>query len=142
MSYWVYLIAAVCCLVGELFTMEFSATCIGIGFLGAAGMSALGFGLTTQVLVFIGLAVICWVGIRPVALRHFYKNTKDVTTPTQDVIGKECVVESDIVPLKNQGRVLVKGESWKATAAQEIKKGTACVVREVKGVTLLVEIKK
>ena len=142
MSYSVYLIAAVLCLVGELFTMEFSSTCIGIGFLGAAGASALGFGLITQIIVFITLAVICWVGIRPVALRHFYKNGKPVTTPTQDVIGKDCVVEKDIVPLKNEGRVLVKGESWKAAAAQEIKKGTACVVKEVKGVTLLVEIKK
>lgn len=142
MSYWVYLVAAVCCLVGELFTMEFSATCIGIGLLGAAGVSALGFGLTAQLIVFIVLAVVCWVGIRPIALRHLYKNEESVTTPTQDVIGKECVAESDIIPLKNQGRVLVKGESWKATAAQEIKKGTACVVKAVNGVTLLVEIKK
>lgn len=142
MSYWVYLIAAVCCLVGELFTMEFSATCIGIGLLGAAGVSALDFGLTAQLIVFIVLAVVCWVGIRPIALRHLYKNEESVTTPTQDVIGKECVAESDIIPLKNQGRVLVKGESWKATAAQEIKKGTACVVKAVNGVTLLVEIKK
>ena len=142
MSYSVYLIAAVCCLVGELFTMEFSSTCIGIGFLGAALMSALGFSFTWQVIVFIVLAAGCWTGIRPIALRHFYKNSKGVTTPTQDVIGKDCLVENDIVPLKNQGRVLVKGESWKATAAHEIKKGTPCIVKEIKGVTLWVEIKK
>ena len=142
MHYSVYLVAATLCLVSELFTMEFSFTCIGIGLFGAALTSALGAGLSAQIIVFIVLAAGCWTGIRPFALRHFYKNAKGVNTPTQDVIGKDCVVEEDIDPVNNAGRVLVKGESWKATAAQPLAKGTPCVVKEVSGVTLLVEIKK
>ena len=35
MSYYIYLILAVACFVCELFTMEFSLTCLGIGALGA-----------------------------------------------------------------------------------------------------------
>ena len=35
MNYYIWLIIAVCCFVGELFSMEFSLTCLGIGLLGA-----------------------------------------------------------------------------------------------------------
>ena len=142
MNYYIYLIAAIGCFVAELFTGEFSATCIGIGLLGSALASALGLGLYAQVGVFTLVAVVCWIGIRPVALRHFYKNAKEVKTPTQDVIGKPATAETDILPQKSEGRVLVLGESWKATAAAEIKKGTPCVVKSVDGVTLFVEVKK
>ena len=45
MNYYIYLILAVGCFVGEVFTMEFSLACMGIGLLGAGLMAWLGFGL-------------------------------------------------------------------------------------------------
>ena len=75
MNYYVYLIIALGCFVGELFTMEFSLTCLGIGFLGAALISWLGGALWLQIAVFALVSIVCWIGVRPIALKHLYKKT-------------------------------------------------------------------
>ena len=141
MNFYVYLILALGCFVGELFTMEFSLTCVGIGLLGAAVVSWLGMSLWVQVGVFAVVAVACWLGVRPVALKHLYGKTKDVKAPAEDVLGKQAVVEVAIDPVQDVGRVLVNGESWKATAAKPLAKGTPCTVEKLNGVTLFVKEK-
>lgn len=141
MHYYVYLILAVGCFVGELFTMEFSLTCLGIGALGAALMSVLGFTIWPQALVFAVVASACWIGIRPLALRHFYNRSKHIKTPAEDVIGQEAVVETAVDPEQQTGRVKVLGESWKATAAKPLPAGTLCIVEKLDGVTLTVRAK-
>ena len=141
MNYYVYLIIALGCFVGELFTMEFSLTCLGIGFLGAALISWLGGALWLQIAVFALVSIVCWIGVRPIALKHLYKKTKDMKTPAEDVIGKQAVVEVAIDPTQGTGRVLVNGESWKATAAKSLTKGTQCIVEKLNGVTLFVKEK-
>ena len=138
MNYYIYLIAALGCFVGELFTMEFSLTCLGIGLLGAALTSWLGGALWGQIAIFALISMVCWIGVRPLALTHLYGKTKGIKTPAADVIGKTAMVEIDIDPVQNTGRVTVAGESWKATAATALPKGTPCVVKELNGVTLLV----
>ena len=141
MNYYIYLILAVCCFVGELFTFEFSLTCLGIGALGAAAASWMGLSIWPQVIIFAVIATLCWVGIRPVALRHFYNKSKYVKTPAEDVIGQEAVVETDINPSEQTGRVKVLGESWKATAQTALPAGTLCIVEKLDGVTLTVRPK-
>lgn len=141
MSCYVYYILAVCCFIGELFTMEFSLTCLGIGAIGAGITSWLGLGSWWQVGVFAVVASGCWLGIRPFFLRFIEKFTKHVNTPAEDVIGKEAVVEIAIDPAKQTGRVKVLGESWKATAQQPLAVGTKCVVEKLDGVTLTVRTK-
>ena len=141
MSYYLYFILAICCFVGELFTMEFSLTCLGIGALVAGVCSWLGLGIWWQVIAFTGITVVCWLGIRPMALRHFYTGAKHIKTPAEDVIGQEAVVETAIDPVNQTGRVKVAGESWKATALQAIPAGTTCVVEKLDGVTLTVRAK-
>lgn len=141
MNFYIYLVFALGCFVGELFTMEFSLTCVGIGLLGAALMSWLGSALWVQIAVFALVAVISWLGVRPLALKHLYGKMKEMKTPSEDVLGKQAVVEVDIDPVQDTGRVLVNGESWKATAAQVLKKGTPCVVEKLNGVTLFVKEK-
>lgn len=141
MNYYIYLIIALACFVGELFTMEFSLTCLGIGLLGAALVSWMGFSLWIQIAAFALVSIVCWVGIRPVALKHLYGKEKDLKTPSEDVIGKQAVVEVAIDPLHGTGRVLVAGESWKATSSTPLAKGTACIVEKLNGVTLFVKEK-
>lgn len=141
MSHYIYYILAICCFIGELFTMEFSLTCLGIGAIGAGVTSWLGFGRWWQVGVFAVVASVCWMGIRPLALRHFYKSTKHVKTPAEDVLGKEAIVETAIDPVHQTGRVKVLGESWKATAATALPAGTTCIVEKLDGVTLTVRAK-
>lgn len=141
MNFYVYLILAFGCFIGELFTMEFSLTCVGIGLLGAGLAAGLGASIWWQVAVFCVVAVSSWVGVRPFALKHLYGKNKEVKTPAEDVIGKAAIVEIDIDPVKDMGRVSVNGESWKATAAKTLAKGTPCVVEKLNGVTLFVKEK-
>ena len=139
MNYYWYLIIAVLCFVGEMFTMEFSLTCLGIGLLGAAFASFLGYGIWWQLAIFTVVALFSWLSIRPVALRYLYRNTKHIKVPAQNVIGKQAIVEIDIHPTNNTGRVKVEGESWKATAQEPLTKGTVCIVEKLDGVTLFVK---
>ena len=141
MSAYIYLIIALGFFVGELFTMEFSLTCLGIGFLGSALAAWLGSTLWVQIAVFAVVSVICWLGIRPFALKHLYGKNKGVKTPADDVIGKPAVVEIAIDPVNETGRVLVNGESWKATSDKALAKGTPCIVEKLNGVTLFVKEK-
>ncbi|WP_428077975.1 NfeD family protein [Candidatus Avelusimicrobium alvi] len=141
MNYYIYLIIAVGCFAGEVFTMEFSLACLGIGLLGASLTSWLGLGIWWQVGVFAFVSGAAWIGVRPFALRHLYRNSKHVKTPAEDVIGKTAVVETAIDPVQNTGRVKVEGESWKATADKKLPAGTQCVVEKLDGVTLTVREK-
>lgn len=141
MNAYVYLILAVACFVGELFTMEFSLACLGIGALGASAAAWLGGGLWAQVIAFTVVSAVCWTGIRPFALRHLYGKTKTIKTPAEAVIGQECVVETAIDPVQETGRIKVCGESWKATAKEPLSAGTVCVVEKLDGVTLTVRPK-
>ena len=141
MSHYVYYILATCCFIGELFTMEFSLTCLGIGAIGAGLASWFGLGIWWQVGVFTAVASVCWLSIRPLLLRIINKFTKHVNTPAEVVIGQEAVVEIAIDPAKQMGRVKVLGESWRATAAEPLPVGTKCLVEKLDGVTLTVRSK-
>ncbi len=141
MHYYVYLIIALCCFVGELFTMEFSLTCLGIGCLGAALVAWLGTPLWLQVSIFALVSVVCWLGVRPFLLKHLFKKENSVKAPADDVIGKPAVVEVAINPSQGTGRVRVGGESWKATSQKSLAIGTQCMVVKLEGVTLLVKEK-
>ena len=138
MNYYVWLIIAVGCFVGEMFSMEFSLACLGTGLLGAAAAAYFGLGLRAQVGVVAAISAISWIGVRPFALKHLYGKAKAVKTPAEDVLGKPAVVEIAIDPVQDTGRVKVEGESWKATAKEPLNVGTKCVVEKLDGVTLTV----
>ncbi len=139
MPHYIYLIAAVLCFVGEMFTMEFSLSCIGIGLTGAWLGSWLGLNLWWQVGLFIVVATIAWTGIRPFALRHLYDKVKHIKTPAEDLIGQTALVEEPINPQTGEGRVKIGAESWKATAAQALPAGARCQVEKLDGVTVTVK---
>ena len=141
MNAYIYLVVALGCFIGELFTMEFSLTCVGLGLVGAAVTSWIGGALWVQITVFILVALLSWLGVRPLALKHLYGKIKEIKTPADDVLGKPAVVEVAIDPVHETGRVLVNGESWKATALKPLAKGTPCVVEKLNGVTLFVKEK-
>lgn len=141
MNYYIWMILAVGCFIGELFTMEFSLACLGLGLAGASVAAWLGSSIWIQTALFAAVSAVAWVGIRPFARKHLYSKAKHVKTPAEDVIGKDAVVELDIDPVQNTGRVKVSGESWKATADQALPAGTECIVERLSGVTLMVRKK-
>ncbi len=137
MVYYIYLILAVLCFIGELFSMDFSLACFGVGLLGAAGVSALGLGLGWQVLVFIVVAGALFVGIRPLALKHLYHANKHVKMNVDALIGRRVTVLT-APDGENIGRVQTDGDNWRAQFAAPAVAGEEVQVEKVDGNTLFV----
>ena len=138
MAYYVYLILGVMCFIGEVFTMDFSLLCFGLGLLGASAASWLGLGLAWQVLIFIVLSLALFVGLRPLALRHLYHKNKDVKMNVDALIGRTVVVLTPPDPKDNIGRVLTDGDNWRAHFAAPSPKGAEVKVEKIDGNTLFV----
>ena len=113
MAYYFYLSLGVLCIVGEMFTMDFSLACFGVGLFGAALVSFLGLGLGWQVAVFIAVSLALFIGMRPLALKHLYHNSKHVKTNVDALIGRTAVVTAE-PDAEGIGRVQIDGDSWRA----------------------------
>lgn len=138
MVYYLYLILAVLCFIGELFTMDFSLACFGVGLLGASLTSWLGFGLGAQVIVFVAVSLALFVTIRPLALKHLYHNSKHVKTNVDALIGRTVTVHTPPDAQTDIGRVLIDGDNWRAQFNSPAKKGDEVRVEKVDGNTLYV----
>ncbi len=138
MVYYVYLIAAVVCFIGEMFTFDFSLLCFGTGLLGAALTSWLGLGLGWQVTVFIVLSLALFIGIRPLALKHLYKKGKHIKTNTDALIGREVEVIAVPEDADQIGRVQTDGDNWRAKFSSPVTLGEHVRVEKIEGNTLFV----
>ncbi len=140
MVYYLYLILAMCCFIGELFTMDFSLACFGAGLAGAALVSWIGLGLGWQVFVFLAVALALFISIRPLALKHLYKNNKHIKTNVDALIGRTVTVLT--APGEDHiGRVQTDGDNWRAYFAAAAKPGEKVTVQKVDGNTLFVNTK-
>ena len=115
--YQIWLIAAIVLVIIELLTAGFGVICFAIGALFSALAAFLKANLLWQMVVFAVASVICFIFLRPVLLRLLEKKSKDVKTNADALIGKIAVVSETIDPEKNQGRVAVDGDDWKAVSA-------------------------
>ena len=132
-----YLIIAVCCFIGELFTMDFSLTCLGIGLLGSAFSAWMGYGLGSQVALFVCVSGLAFISIRPFAKKWLYMHTKNVKTNVDALVGRLVTVVT--VPDENHiGRVQIDGDNWRANFAEKAKVGDKVVVQKIDGNTLFV----
>ena len=91
-AYTVYLVLAVFCFIGELFTMDFSLTCFGIGLLAAALGAWLNLGPNGQVVLFVCVSLLAFISIRPLAKKLLYQHTKNVKTNVDALIGRTVTV--------------------------------------------------
>ena len=64
---------------------------------------------------------------------------RKAVTGEEGMVGALGVAETDLGPLGSSGKVFVHGELWEARARQPIAKGTRVRVREIEGLTLVVE---
>ena len=118
--YQIWLIAAIVLVIIELLTAGFGVICFAIGALFSALAAFLEANLIWQMVVFAVASVLCFIFLRPVLLRLLDKKSKDVKTNAEALIGKIAVVSETIDPAKNQGRVAVDGDDWKAVSADGI----------------------
>ncbi|HET7321334.1 MAG TPA: NfeD family protein [Longimicrobiaceae bacterium] len=125
-------------LVGEVLTTGFFLGALAVAALAAVVAAALGAGLWLQVLVFAVGAVLVSVLARPLALRYLYSRRGGVATNVNALVGSEARVVEGIDPVTSQGRVLVRGDNWRALSAdgEAIAPGSQVLVVEVDGTTL------
>ena len=141
MAYYFYLILAMLCFIGELFTMDFSLTCIGIGLLGAAVGAWLDLGAGSQAVLFCCVALLSFISVRPMAKKWLYMHTKNVKTNVDALIGRKVTVLT--APAEDHiGRVQTDGDNWRAQFDGPAKEGDTVIVQKMDGNTLFVTTKK
>lgn len=138
MSYNVWLILGFVCIIGEIFTMDFTLTCIGISAFVAALLSYLGIATTWQ-LVAMGITMmILYFTLRPFALKYLYKDKKPHSSGIDALIGKTFKV---IETKDDKAYIKSDADTWEVKAEEPLKKGDNVEVKSVQGITLNV-IKK
>jgi len=136
-AYYFYLSLGVLCIVGEMFTMDFSLACFGVGLFGAALVSFLGLGLGWQVAVFTLVSLALFVGMRPLALKHLYQNSKHIKTNVEALIGRTALVTT-APDGEGIGRVQLDGDSWRARFDKTAQTNDQVLVKKLEGNTLFV----
>lgn len=139
--YWLILFVAA--LIVEIATMGLTSIWFAGGALAAWITALLGFGTAVQIAVFVIVSIILLVLTRPYAVKYFNKDR--VKTNAESLIGQYAVVVEDIDTLKAVGRVEIQGLEWAAKTEEpdgKIEKNNIVVIREIKGVTLIVSKKE
>ena len=124
----------------EIATMGLTTISFAAGALIAAKAAACGAPLFVQITLFLAVSVLMLVFTRPVATKYF--NTNRVKTNVESLAGQKGIVTGEIDNLKGQGQVTLNGMVWTARSVKQgdvIPEGSVVIVREVRGVKLMVE---
>lgn len=141
MEIWhIWIIVALIFFILEIFTPGFAVACLSIGAIGSAIASACDWTLKIQLLVFAVVTLLAFVLVRPVMLKLFHKNSKEVATNTDALIGRQALVSEEIKPVVG-GRVKIDGDDWKAVTAdgKSVEAGKVVRIVKVESVILTVE---
>lgn len=113
------------------------------GAIAAFLMAVLGTSIQVQLIVFLIVSFVLLFFTRPFAMRFINKGT--VATNVDGLIGKKARVTAAIQNELAQGTVVVNGLEWSARTAEDgvvIEEGETVVIKEVRGVKLIVEREK
>ena len=96
--YWIIIFIVL--LVIEIATLGLTTIWFAAGALVAFLVGILGFGIITQIVLFLVVSVVLLVLTRPIALKYF--NNKRQSTNVESMIGRQGVVLEDIDTIKSQ----------------------------------------
>lgn len=135
----VWLIILAVMIIIEIATLGLTTIWFGIGAIGAAVVSGLGYGIWGQLGVFALLSVIAMALCRPFAVR--YLNKEKEKTNIDEVVGKTAVVSKLINNEMATGEVKLNGMDWTARSedGSVIEEGKRVTVVSVQGVKLIVK---
>ncbi|HBV67383.1 MAG TPA: NfeD family protein [Clostridiales bacterium] len=138
---WAWLIIIVACIIIEASTMGLTTIWFAIGALIAWFVNMVGVGLQTQIVIFLLVSIVCLVLTRPIAVEKL--KVGKTKTNLDSLIGETAKVESRINNIDNEGYVKVRGQIWSARSSDDdiIEKDELVVVKEIKGVKLIVKRK-
>lgn len=132
---WAVLIAVfvvIECFVTNLVSIWFAG-----GAIAALIASLLKVSIPIQIILFLAVSLVFVFALRPAARRTL--DVKKQKTNLDAVIGEDALVTEDIKG--GRGMVEVMNKDWSASADVDIVKGETVTVREIRGVTLVVERK-
>ncbi len=141
MSYLIWLAIAAVLLIVEAMTVNMVTAWFAGGALVAMILSVLDLAIEVQIISFLIVsAILLALFLIVVKPRLSAKNKVVEPTNADRLIGCHGIVSSTIDNLHNSGRVEVKGQDWSAQSidGSTITVGTEIVVKEIKGVKLIV----
>lgn len=100
-----------------------------------------GFSVQTALVVFLIVSFVLLLFTRPLAIR--FVNRETVKTNVDGLIGRKAKVIKKIDNNEPSGAAVIDGQEWTARSADEavtIPVGTHVVIKEVRGVKLIVEM--
>ena len=130
-------------LVIEAVTVGLTTVWFAGGALVAAIAAWMGAGQAVQWILFLAVSLVLLIFTRPLAVR--YMNRDISRTNVNSLIGKKAVVIQEINNLAQTGQVKINDVEWMARTADDectIPEKTVVVIKEVKGVKLIVEKEK
>lgn len=136
-----WIVVAIILFIAEAFVPGFVLMCLGIGCLFAVVPAALDWGLKMQILLFSIGTLVGFFGARPVFTRYFYGKSKHVRTNVDALTGETGQVVEAIDEHGASGRVLVRGDNWRAVSdsGEPIPAGRKVRVTRVEGNKLFVQ---
>ncbi|MBI5555890.1 MAG: NfeD family protein [Elusimicrobia bacterium] len=134
----VWIIVAVAFFILEIATPTiFVFACFGIGALGASLAFKLFSNIWLSWIVFIAISIVGVIASRPLAEKFAGKSAR--LAHIDAIIGKKGKVVIAIDPEKDEGRVMVDREDWRAEADERIEPGEIIEVLKVEGTHLYVK---
>ena len=135
----VWLVILAVMIVLEIFSLGLTTIWFGIGAIGAAIVSWMGYGIWVQLIVFAVLSVIAMAVFRPLAVKYLNKDKEK--TNTDGVVGEVVVVTKEINNEMAAGEVQLNGMSWTARSqdGRVIPEAERVTVVSVQGVKLIVK---
>ena len=136
----IWLIVTIVLSVIEIFTMGLVTIWFAAGAAVALLLSLIDAPVAVQVVAFLVVSIAVLVLVRPIATAHFNDRLKK--TNIDAIIGRKLIAKTDIDNLHGTGKVDMDGSTWLAASSVDnivISAGEEVVVKEVRGVKLIVE---
>ena len=137
--YWLILIIVL--VVIEIITLGLTTIWFAGGAVFAFFAAVLEFSVQSQLVVFLIVSFVLLLFTRPLAIR--FVNRETVKTNVDGLIGRKAKVIKKIDNNEPSGAAVIDGQEWTARSADEavtIPVGTHVVIKEVRGVKLIVEM--
>lgn len=116
--WWIWMILAAICIIGEVFTAGFFLLWFGIGALVAGLLAILGLGAGWQWAAFVVVSGVLFAISRRFAERFTKKQPPGIGADR--FIGKRGLVLEEIDNAKNTGRIRIDKEEWRADSDTDV----------------------
>jgi membrane protein implicated in regulation of membrane protease activity len=138
----IWIIVSIILLIVEVFASSFLAICLAIGCLTSAFTAYFNFDIKVQLFAFSVGTLIAFFTVRPLMLKYFHSKGNKIKTNADALVGKIGRVVETIDFEKNQGRVVVEGDDWRAQTlnSETINAGEKVEVVAVNSTILIVKL--